>query len=52
MDDIAAIRKRVEVINDEVGEVCQRVSNVEGQLTWIRWLLMGILATAIGQFFV
>jgi len=52
MDDLAEIRKRVEIINEEVGEVCQRVASMEGELRWIRWILMGVLAAAIGQFLV
>ncbi len=51
MDDLAEIRKHVDVINTELGEVCEKVAVIEGELKWIRWLLMGVLASAIGQFF-
>ena len=38
------LEKSTRTLNREMGEVL-------GELKWIRYLLMGVLASAIGQFF-
>lgn len=52
MNDLAEIRRRVEVINDELGETQKSVAEIRGELRWIRWLLMGALGAMIGQYFI
>ena len=39
------LEKSMRVLNREMGQVL-------GQLVWIRWLLMGVLASIIGSFFI
>lgn len=47
MNDLAEIRKRIEVINEELGETQKSVAKMEGELKWIRILLIAILGTII-----
>ena len=51
MDDLGEIRRRVEIINSELGETMQSVAKIEGQLIWIRWLLTALLGAIIGTYF-
>jgi len=51
MEDLAEIRRRVEIINDELGNTMQSVAKIEGQLIWIRWLLTALLGAIIGTYF-
>lgn len=39
------LEKSMRILNREMGSVL-------GELRWIRWLLMGVLAAALGQFLI
>lgn len=41
---LAVLEKSMRTLNREMGSVL-------GELRWIRWLLMGVLTAAVGQFF-
>ncbi len=51
MEDLAEIRKRITVINEELGDTQKSVAKIEGQLIWIRYLLMGVLGVTILEYF-
>jgi hypothetical protein len=53
--DASAVRHdvsedRIKPIEDAVRTLNREMGQVLGELRWIRWLLMGVLAAAIGQF--
>ena len=51
MEDLTEIRKSIKVINEELGDTQISVAKIEGQLIWIRYLLMGVLGVTILEYF-
>ena len=51
MEDIEEIKKSIKVINEELGDTQISVAKIEGQLIWIRYLLMGVLGVTILEYF-
>ena len=48
--DLAEIRKRVEVINREIGEVVGELKGVRGEITTLKWLVGGTFLAAAATF--
>lgn len=50
-DWIERIEGKISVINDELGEVCERLAALEADMRWVRWLVIAILTGVIALIF-
>ena len=55
MADLDIIRRHIEVLNDDYTKMVERISHIETDISWIKWLTMlitgGVALTAIKVWF-